>query len=168
MPACFFDTSALVPRYRPGKYTYRVNQIFGGPKNIFVAEITMVEIVSAFGSICRQHKLPDSDFEQMNTAFFDDVATGRVKIRLISTSDMLRARHLLSLAGIVNRRNLGSSDALVAVSCRELALETHERVMFYTRDWTLYSILYQINAYRSALRMRFLGLGRGGIPPASN
>lgn len=168
MPACFLDTSALVPRYRVGKYTYRVNQIFGGPKNIFVAEITMVEIVSAFGSICREHKLPESDFEQMNAAFLDDVASGRIQIRLISRSDMLRARHLLSLAGIVNRRNLGSSDALVAVSCRELALETRERVMLYTKDWTLYSILYQINAYRSALRMRFLGHGRGGVPPATN
>jgi hypothetical protein len=168
MPPCFFDTSALVPRYRAGKYTYRVNQVFGGPKNIFVAEITMVEIVSAFGSICRGHKLPDSDFEQMNAAFLDDIAIGRIQIRLINRSDMIRARHLLSLAGIVNRRNLGSSDALIAVSCRELALETHERVMFYTKDWTLYSTLYQINAYRSALRMRFLGLGRGGVPPTSN
>jgi len=168
MPACFFDTSALVPRYQAGKYTYRVNQILGGPKSIFVAEITMVEIVSAFGAICRRSKLPDTDFEQMNAAFLDDVASGRVQIRLITRSDMLRARHLLSLAGIVNRRNLGSSDALVAVSCRELALEIHERVMFYTKDWTLYSTLYQINAYRSALRMRFLGLGRGGIPAASN
>jgi hypothetical protein len=168
MPACFFDTCALVPRYRVGKFTYRVNQVFGGPKKIFVAEITMVEIVSAFGSVCREQHLPDSDFEQMNAAFFDDVASGRIQIRLVSRSDMLRARHLLCLAGIVNRRNLGSSDALVAVSCRELALENRERVMFYTKDWTLYSTLYQINAYRSALRMRFLGLGRGGIPPASN
>lgn len=168
MPTCFFDTSALVPRYRAGKFTYRVSQIFTGAKKIFIAEITMVEIASAFGSVCRSQHLPDSDFEQMNAAFFDDIADGRIQIRIISRVDMLRARHLLGLAGIVNRRNLSSSDALVAVSCRELALDLHERITFYTKDWTLYSTLYQINAYRSALRMRFLGLGRGGIPPASN
>jgi hypothetical protein len=168
MPACFFDTSALGPRYRIGKFTYRVNQVFGGPKEIFIAEITTVEIVSAFGSICRELNLPESQFEQMNATFFDDVAAGRIQIRPITRSDMLRARHLLGLAGIVNRRNLGSSDALVAVSCRELAFENGERVMFYTKDWTLYSTLYQINAYRSALKMRFLGRGRGTIPPVSN
>ncbi len=168
MAICFFDTCALIPRYMPGKFTYRINQVFGGPKNIYIAEITTVEIVSAFASICRAQKLSDSVFEQMNAAFLDDVATGRMQIRPISRSDMLRARHLLVLAGMINRRNLGSSDALVAVSCRELALEAQERTVFYTKDWTLYSTLYQINAYRSALKMRFLGLGRGDIPPVSN
>ena len=126
MPACFFDTCALVPRYRAGKFTHRVNGLFAGPRDIFVAEITMVEIVSAFGSICRNQKLSSPVFEQMNGAFLDDVATGRIQVRPISRSDMLRARHLLSLAGMSNRRNLGSSDALVAVSCRELALEIRE------------------------------------------
>ena len=168
MAACFFDTCALMPRYRPGRFTHRVNRVFGGRRDIFVAEITTVEIVSAFGSICRKQKLPDSEFEQMNAAFLDDLAIGRIQIRPISRFDMLRARHLLTHAGIVNRRNLGSSDALVAVSCRELAFETHERITFCTKDWMLYSTLYQINAYRSALKMRFLGAGRGGTPPISN
>ncbi len=167
MPTCFFDTCALVPRYRTGRFTYRVNRVFGGPSDIFIAEITMVEIVSAFASVYRNGQLPDSVFEQMGAAFLDDVADGRIQIRPLSRSDMLHARHLLSLAGVVKRRNLGSSDALVAVSCRELALEINERVTFYTKDWTLYSTLHEINAYRSALRMRFLGRGRGGIPTAS-
>src|SRR5947208_2463400 len=149
MATCFFDTCALVPRYRLGKFTHRVNQVFGGRKNIFVAEISTVEIVSAFASICRDQKLPASDFEQMNAAFFDDLATERIRVRPITRFDMLHARHLLTLAGMVNRRKLGSSDALVAVSCRELAFETNERIMFYTKDWTLYSTLYQISAYRA-------------------
>ena len=168
MGACFFDTSALVPRYAQGHFTYRVNKILAGPKNIYIAEITAVEIVSAFASICRNKNLPASEFEQMNAAFLDDIAGDRIQIRSINRSDMLRARHLLTLAGVNNRRNLRSSDALIAVSCRELAFEVRERVIFYTKDWTLYSTLYQINAYRTALRMRFLGRGRGGIPALSN
>ena len=167
MPTCFFDTCALVPRYRTGRFTYRINKVFGGPSQIVIAEITMVEIVSAFASVCRNQNLPDSVFEQMGAAFLDDIGDDRIQIRPISRADMLHARHLLGLAGVVNRRNLGSSDALVAVSCRDLALEINERVTFYTKDWTLHSTLYQINAYRSALRLRFLGPGRGCIPAAS-
>jgi hypothetical protein len=167
MPTCFFDTCALVPRYQTGRFTYRINRIFAGRSDIVVAEITMVEIFSAFASVCRTKNLPDWRFEQMTAAFLDDIADGRIQVRHFSRPDMLRAGHLLRLAGVVNRRDLGSSDALVAVSCRQLALEIRERVTFYTKDWTLYSTLYQINAYRSALRMRFLGRGRGGVPAAS-
>jgi len=167
MRTCFFDTCALVPRYQTGEFTYRVNRIFAGTNDIFIAEITMVEIFGALASVCRNSNLPDSRFEQMSAAFLDEIADGRIQVRLLSRPDMLRAGHLLRLARVVNRRNLESSDALVAVSCRQLALEVRERVTFYTRDWTLYSTLYQINAYRSALRMRFLGRGRGGVPPAS-
>lgn len=167
MPTSFFDTCALVPRYQIGKFTYRVNRIFAGPNDIVIAEITMVEMFSALASICRDKKLPDSEFERMSAAFLDDIADGRIQVRPVSRPDMFRAGHLLRLAGVVNRRNLRSSDSLVAVSCRQLALEIRERVAFYTKDWTLYSTLYQINAYRSALRMRFLGRGRGGIPPRS-
>jgi hypothetical protein len=156
-----------MPRYRLGKFSYRVNQLFASKRDIFVAEITMVEIVSAFGSVCRANKLAESEFETMNFKFCEDVASDRIQIRPVTRSDMFGARHLLALAGILNRRNLGSSDALVAVACRELALENGERVTFYTKDWTLYSTLYQINAYRSAMRMRYLGQGKGGIPATS-
>lgn len=168
MAACFLDTCALVPRYVKGKFTYRMNQLFGSKKEIYIAEISMVEIVSAFGSICRDKHLPDSDFEQFNSDFLDDIASERIQIRPLSSMDMLRARHLLSLAGIVNRRSLKSSDALVAVSCRELALETGERLTFYTKDWRLYSTLHDINAYRSALKLRFLGRGRGNVPASTS
>ncbi len=167
MAACFFDTCALVPRYRLGKFTHRVNRVFAGRKDIFIAEITAVEIVSAFGSVLRANNLSQSEFDRMNAEFLDDIEAGRIQVRALTRGDMMRARHLLSLAGVVNRRNLKSSDALVAVSCRELALEKRERATFYTKDWTLYATLYEINAFRAALRMRFFGAGRGGIPPST-
>ena len=75
--------------------------------------------------------------------------------------------HLIGLAGVVNRRGLRSSDAIVAVSCRQFAFETGERVTFYTKDWKLYRTLYEINAYRSAMKLRFLGRGRDGIPAST-
>jgi hypothetical protein len=167
MPTCFFDTCALVPRYRTGKFTYRVNRVFSSGKQIFIAEITMVEIVSAFASVCRDSHLPDSEFHRMCGEFLDDVADELVKVRPMDRADMNRATHLLALGGVVNGRALKSSDALVAVSCKQLALDRQERLLFYTKDWKLYRTLYEINAYRSALKLRFLGRGRGGIPAAN-
>ena len=127
----------------------------------------MVELVSAFASVCRDSHLPDSEFDRMCLEFLEDIADERIKICPISRIDMMRAMHLLTLAGVVNRSGLKSSDALVAVSCRQLALDSRQRVLFYTKDWKLYRTLYEINAYRSALRLRFLGKGRGGIPASS-
>src|ERR1700730_325818 len=146
MSICFLDTCALVPRYRTGKFTYRVNRIFSSGKEVFVAEITMVEIVSSFASVCRDRHLADLEFHRMCGEFLDDVASERIKIRPMTRGDMSRATHLLALGGVVNRRALKSSDALVAVSCRQLALDTRERPLFYTKDWRLYRTLFEINA----------------------
>lgn len=168
MSGYFFDTSALIPRYMRGKFTYRVNQLFASKNQIVISEISMVEIVSALASNCRDKGLTASDFDRFHGAFLEDVATGRINVKSLSSYDMNRARHLLILGGVVNRRSLKSSDALIAVSCREHALETRQRWTFYTKDWRLYSTLYEINAYRSALRLRFFGRGRGGIPASTN
>lgn len=127
----------------------------------------MVEIVSAFASVCRDNHLPDSEFQRMYGEFLDDVADERVNVHRMTREDMHRATHLLALGGVVNRRALKSSDALIAVSSKQLALDIRERLLFYTKDWKLYRTLYEINAYRSALKLRFLGRGRGGIPAAT-
>ena len=167
MSGCFFDTCALIPRYRVGKFTYRVNRIFAGTRPIHIAEISMVEVVSALASQCRDNHLPDSEFRRMHSAFLADVASGRIDVRPLSRQDMVKATHLIELGGVTNRAGLKSSDALVAVSCRELALERGERVSFYTKDWKLYRTLYGINAYRAAMRLNFLGPGRPGVPAST-
>ena len=128
----------------------------------------MVEIVSAFASAYREDSLTRAEFERMHSEFLRDVACEKIKVRPISRSDMFRATHLIALGGVMNRRGLRSSNALIAVSCRELALETRKRLMFYTKDWKLYRTLYEINAYRAAIKLRYLGKGKGGIPSATN
>ena len=168
MPVCFFDTCALVPRYYPGNFSYRVNRVFSGSSLIYIAEITMVEIVSAFAATCRDKHLPSAEFDRMHSEFLSDVADERIMVRLISRPDMFRATHLLVLGGVVNGRALKSSDALVAVTCRQLAFERQERLIFYTKDWKLYRTLYEINAYRAALKLRYLGKGRDGVPPRTS
>ncbi len=167
MPTCFFDTSALVPRYHKGRFTYRINRVFGGHQRIFICEITVVEIASALAANCREKGLPDEEYTRMQSEFFRDIANDRISIRALDSSDLFRAMHLIALGGVINRRGLRSSDAIVAVSCRQLAFETRERVTFYTKDWKLYRTLYEINAYRSTMKLRFLGRGRDGIPAST-
>lgn len=164
----FFDTCALIPRYCPGKHTYRVNKVFSGAESVFIAEISMVEVPSALAAICKDRGFRVAQFEKMHASFLDDVAAGQIKVCPMSRSDMVRATHLIVLCRFVNKTSLKSSDALVAVACRELALSSRARLTFYTQDWKLYRSLYESKAFRAALKLRFLGKGRGGIPPAAN
>jgi hypothetical protein len=71
---------------------------------------------------------------------------------------------LLRFAGIVKRRNLGSADALIASCCLDLAHELRKRVLFYTADWTLYSTLREVDAFRSAMTLQYILPPRAGIP----
>jgi len=167
MTSCFFDTCALIPRYRTGKFTYRVNRLFAGRRSIHIAEISVVEVASALASIVRDNHLPDSEFRRMHAAFLTDLADGRIEVRPLSRQDMVKATHLIELGGLTNRAGLKSADALVAVSGRELALERGERISFYTKDWKLYRTLFEINAYRAAMRLNFLGPGRPGVPAST-
>jgi hypothetical protein len=163
MPACFFDTCALIPRYRQGSYTHRVNRIFKGKRPILVCEITVLEIASTFAKICRDKHLRDEEYTRMQCEFFRDISSGRVTVRKLESPDLLRAIHLINFAGVLRRCGLKSADAAVAASCRQAALERRERLTFYTMDWKLFRALYECNAYRSAISLRYLGRGKDGI-----
>jgi hypothetical protein len=47
-------------------------------------------------------------------------------------------------------------------------MEKGERLVFYTADWKLYAILRDIQAYKSTMKLRYLGPGKGGIPPQTS
>jgi hypothetical protein len=132
---------------------------------VYIASITVVEMAGALAKVCRRNGHDNKKFESMDTAFLKDIANGRLSVRDITQSDMQRARHLLRYAGVVKKRALGSSDALLSVCCLELALEKKGvPVIFYTEDWTLYSTLREINGFRAALELRCLAASRGGVP----
>jgi len=132
---------------------------------VYIANITVVEMAGALAKVCRSKGHDTKKFESMDTAFLKDIANGRLSVRDITQSDMQRARHLLRYAGVVKKRALGASDALLSVCCLELALEKKGvPVIFYTEDWTLYSTLREINGFRAALELRCLAASRGGVP----
>ncbi len=164
----FIDTCALKHKYIVGNHTYRMRQVVS-PRHapVYIAEISMVEMISAMADHCIEKKLGLADFEALKNEFETDIDEGLIEIVPIKRDDLLRAQHLLQLAKFENQLHLKTQDALVAVTCRELALRVRKRVVFYTKDWKFYRSLYSLAPYRAALKLRFLGKGRGGIPSST-
>jgi hypothetical protein len=157
MAHCFFDTCALKFRYADGPYRATVNRIIGNRYNTsYIADLTILEMASAFGSHCRTASLTLAAYDLMDLRFMDDVARKRFIVRPTNKLNVLRARNLLRLGGMIHRRSMGSGDALIATCSIDLAQELKERIHFYTADWRLYSILRQIDAFTSSMTLHYL------------
>ena len=107
----------------------------------FIADLTILEISSALANRCHQQKLGPEDYDAMDGAFFSDLAEGRLLVKATTSREVIRARDLLRFAVVLKRLKLQSADALIAVSCLELALERKERIIFYLSDKRLYKVL---------------------------
>jgi predicted nucleic acid-binding protein len=162
----FFDTSALQHRYVPSEISPRVKRIISDQKRgtCYIADVTVLEISRALANRCRQSSWGANRFDAMHLKFLRDIESERLKIRTTTKSDILRAKHLLRFAGVLKRKKLHSADALIATCCLCLALEIKKRVVFYTHDWSLYLVLRDIVAFRTGLRLRYVGVPKGGIP----
>lgn len=157
MPIYFFDTSALQHRYVDGKHSRRIRRVVSDKRNeCYIADWTILEIGSAIARRCRQEQLRDERFDVADLWFWTDVSNATLKVRETGTREILRARDLIRYAGVIRRRKISSGDALVAVCCLELALESGRRVAFYMEDLKLYRVLSQIKAYTSALDLRII------------
>jgi hypothetical protein len=115
---------------------------------IFIAEITMLEILSALASELHGARIQKADFEAANKAFLGDVAEGRVRVRPFGMQEYLASRALLHHVAVHLGRHLRTQDAIVACSARELALETRSTIPFYTCDQRLAKTLSTIDAFK--------------------
>lgn len=161
----FFDTSALKHRYTGGTDSAKISRVVSNGKNrCYIADLTILEMPSALGGHCRAQNRSTREYDLMDHRFLSDIADGRLVVRPTNQISIVRARNLLRFAGIVKRRNLGSADALIASCCLDLAHELRKRVLFYTADWTLYSTLREVDAFRSAMTLQYILPPRAGIP----
>lgn len=168
MPICFLDTSALQHCYLSGPQSRRMRRLLSDRRfERHVADLTVVEIASTLARHCRTAGRGVRDYDSMDRRFFRQVAEGGLHVRQIGQRDILRARNLLRFAGVIKGKNLRSGDALIASCCLALAQERKTKVAFYTSDWTLYRILRDINAFRSAMCLRYVGNPRDPAIPAS-
>jgi len=157
MPYCFFDTCALKHRYITSPHRTTVNRILGNRHNTsYIADLTILEMPSALGGHCRSERLTVGEYDQMDLRFMDDIAKKRFIVRPTNKHNVLRARNLLRLGGMIHRRYMGSGDALIATCSIDLAQELKERIHFYTADWNLYTVLQQIDAFTAAMTLHYL------------
>ena len=152
----FFDTSALQHRYLNAPDSRGVRRIVSDERVLcYIADWTIVEMASTLARRCRQLSFSHQKFDRLESRFFEDIASSRLKVRTTSTRDFTRARDLLRFAGIVKKRRLSSGDALIAASCLDLAYQEKQRITFCTSDNPLHSILSDITAFTSALHLKF-------------
>jgi len=157
MPTYFFDTCALKHRYMKTSVSSRVSRIISNRKHeIYVSELTIVELGSAFAHYCQTRGTGHKEYDRMYRRFFLDIARKRINVRDITRRDLENARHLMRFAKVIQRRSLGSSDAIIAETCRDLSYELGRRVIFCSSDQRLHSTLSVTGAYRAAVRLRYL------------
>jgi predicted nucleic acid-binding protein len=143
MPIYFFDTSALQHRYLDAPDARTVRRIISDRRAIcHIADWTIVEMASTLARRCRQASVSCQIFDRLERQFFEDIAHGRLKVRITSSRDYTRARDLLRFAGMIKRRRLSSGDALIAACCLDLAYQEKQRITFCTSDGPLYSALH--------------------------
>lgn len=157
MPAYFFDTCALKHRYAKSNLSSRISRIVSNRRyEIYISELTVVELGSAFADYCIAQGTGHEEYDRLYRRFFRDVANKKIIVRDIRKRDLENARHLIRFAKVIKRRHLKSADAIVAETCRDLSYELSDRVIFYSCDQKLHTTLNATDAYRTAVRLRYL------------
>lgn len=157
MSARFFDTSAVKHRYIKSAISARIKRAISDARHeIYVSELTVVELATAFADDCIARKVGHAEYDRLYRRFFRDLAEKRIQVRSVTQRDFENARHLLRFAKVIHGRHLKSADAIISESCRELAYELKFPVTFYLCDEKLNKTLSGINAYSTAVRLRFI------------
>ncbi|MGH8629544.1 MAG: hypothetical protein ACREU7_02095, partial [Burkholderiales bacterium] len=87
-----------------------------------------------------------------------------VQVRTTTWRSILRARNLLRYGGVILRADLGSTDALIASTCLDLAHELKVRFRFYTADWRQYTLLRKSDVFKAGMILQYIMAPKHGIP----
>jgi hypothetical protein len=162
MAHCFLDTCVVKYRYIKNPqfraHRQKINRLIGNRNNTtYIADATILEIASALGGYCRENRGSLAEYDAMDHEFMQDIADGRFIVRPANKRlYVLRARNLLRLGGVIHRRGLGSTDALIASCALDLAYELKERVRFFTSDQKLNGVLPLIDAFSANMELNFI------------
>lgn len=161
----FFDTSALKHRYVSTPQHARISRIVSDKRNAcYISDLTILEMAHALGSVCRGNNAGLKKYDAMNSRFFEDIHSARLQVHTTTWRSILRARNLLRFGGIVLKADLGSTDALIASTCLDLAHELRVRFRFYTADWRQYTLLRQSDIFRSGMILQYILAPKNNIP----
>ena len=81
MPAYFFDSSALVKRYRSEAGTTEVDRILGEPNtDCFIARLAVVEVQRALARTVREGEISEQEFDTLRDRLYEDLGQRRLRI----------------------------------------------------------------------------------------
>lgn len=160
----FLDTSALIHRYLDCPSSRKIRTIVSRQDTkCFIAELTVLEMSSAIARRLRRDQTSarttdlasNRKFDRLESKFFRDISLGLIEVYPLAYTHYSRARGLLRYAGVVRNRRITTVDALIASAALDLAFRERERINFCTSDKPLFTIIQSVNAFTSALNLRF-------------
>src|SRR5258708_75276 len=146
----FFDTSALKHRYIDSPQHARISRIVSDKRNAcYICDLTILEMASALGGVCRASSAGLKKYDAMNTQFLQDIQSGQLQVRTTTWVAILRATNLLRFGGVILGAPFGIMDALIASTCLDLAHELKVRFRFYTADSQQYAVLRRSDVFKA-------------------
>ena len=113
----YFDTSALLPYYREEQASERVQELlFAQSRPVLISHLTEVEVASTLARWVRMGELNESQANQIESAYHDDVNHGRFLLRPMESVHFERATYWISM----RKTSLRTLDAL-HLACAEYA-----------------------------------------------
>lgn len=152
------DTSALKWAYLNGsKFCRRCRYILSHCEDrAHIAEITILEIVSALGAAYRGRRISTKEFSRANVEFLRDVSLGRLIVVPLPSSEFIACRYLLTFVGIDAGRNLETQDAIIAYTARRLALEKGTPIRLLTSDRRLARMIREVSIFKQLVTSEYL------------
>jgi uncharacterized protein len=93
----YLDTSALMPYYRHEAASSRVQaMLVGQDKPVLISHLTAVEVASTLARWVRMNELTEPQANRIESAFRDDLHSGRFQICPIDAAHYRRASHWIS------------------------------------------------------------------------
>jgi predicted nucleic acid-binding protein len=132
----YLDSSALVKNYFPERGSNEVADWIHRASNLWISEITLLEVTSALARKVRDEELTREEFNGMVGRFATDVANARFRLIHLDEKVKSGAQNLLETYGIMGK--LRTLDALQLASAMQIAEPPGAPVMI-TADEDLYA-----------------------------
>lgn len=132
----YLDSSALVKNYFPERGSNEVTDWIHRASNLWISEITLLEVTSALARKVRDEELTREEFNGMVGRFATDVANARFRLIHLDEKVKSGAQNLLETYGIMGK--LRTLDALQLASAMQIAEPPGAPVMI-TADEDLYA-----------------------------
>jgi hypothetical protein len=127
----YLDSSVLVKLYLPESDSEAVQELASSDPDLWIYELSVVEVVSAFAKKRRSEEITPDFFLQCCRFFAQDVASGRFRISTFREEDKERSVRILMGPG--SSRRITSIDALIVSSAVRTA-ESRPGIILWSED----------------------------------